>query len=77
MQSSKLKAALAELRAERKRLTRAIEELERLAEYSNLATHAPPEKRGRKSMGEAERREVSVRMKKFWAKKKGAQEDRE
>jgi hypothetical protein len=55
-----------DLREQKSRLDSAIAQLEAL-EGSGTATRSP---RGRKSMGEAERREVSARIKKYWAKRR-------
>ena len=61
------------LHAERERLTKLIAYLEHLktskAEPSRLK---PQRRRGRKRMSEAERREVSERMKKYWEARKGS-----
>ncbi len=53
-----------DLLAQKERLERAIQELEKLASQ-------PPKRRGRKSMGDEERRAVSERMKKYWASRRG------
>jgi hypothetical protein len=50
------------LRLEKERVERAIANFERLKQVD-----APPGRRGRKSMGTEERREVSERMKRYWA----------
>lgn len=57
-----------ELNAQKEKLMQSIALLEELAAYR----HGPPqfvtrERRGRKSMGVEERRQVSQRMKKYWA----------
>ena len=64
-----LHGTIRELRAQHARLVAAIAELEALAGSRDGAqpTHL---RRGRKSMGEAERREVSERMKRYWANRK-------
>src|SRR5579871_3855216 len=54
-----------DLLVQKERLERAIQELERLASQ-------PPKRRGRKSMGDEERRAVSERMKKYWASRRGS-----
>lgn len=62
---------IADLRAEHAKIVAAIAQLESL----NGTGSEPRSPRGRKSMGEAERREVSSRMKRYWAsrrKTKGA-----
>jgi hypothetical protein len=59
---------LQELHAERDRLDRAIESLEKLVARRVLAPESAeaPRRRGRKSMSAAERKEVSRRMKEYW-----------
>ena len=59
---------LRELRAERDRIDQAIASLERLqAQRSGQkVVWAPAPRRGRKSMGPAERKAVSKRMKNYW-----------
>ena len=57
-----------ELNAQKEKLMQSITLLEELAAYRQ----GPPpfvarERRGRKSMGAEERRQVSLRMKKYWA----------
>lgn len=64
--------AITELRAECERLDRAIAQLEALAGSRNGSAPVPRSRRGRKSMGEAERREVSERMKRYWANRRKA-----
>lgn len=63
-----LNRVLLELYTQRAKLIAAIEQLETLAG----SRHVPPSTRGRKSMGEAERREVSERMKKYWSSRREA-----
>jgi hypothetical protein len=56
------------LYSEKEKLNRVIASLEELQ-----ATHsdsAAPQRRGRKSMGQEERHEVSARMKRFWAERR-------
>ena len=67
-----LNQTITELRAERDRLAIAIAQLEMLAGTGNGSAPAPRSRRGRKSMGEAERREVSERMKRYWANRRKA-----
>jgi hypothetical protein len=56
------------LHAEKEKLDRVIASLEkRLAIHSDSAASGRP---GRKSMSEEERREVSARMKRFWAERR-------
>lgn len=64
-----LNKTIAELRAQRDKLESVINELERLTD----GTGKMPSSRGRKSMGEAERREVSARMKRYWASRRTVQ----
>jgi hypothetical protein len=56
------------LQAEKEKLDRVIASLEKLQGIT--PTTAVPGRPGRKSMGEEERREVSARMKKFWAERR-------
>ena len=58
-----------QLYTQKEKLIRAIALLEELAvsRHGTAAMAAPSERRGRKSMGAEERREVSQRMKKYWA----------
>jgi hypothetical protein len=56
---------LRQLHQERKRITEIIKSLESLAAGGR-------KKRGRKSMNSAERRRVSERMKRYWAKRRKA-----
>ena len=58
-----------ELIAERDRLARIIQSLEAMEAAGPPAKH-PPRKRGRKFMDSAARREVSERMKRYWAEKR-------
>jgi hypothetical protein len=61
-----LTATIEELRREKEKLERVIALLEEL--QATVAVAAPQQKRrGRKSMSPAERREVSARMKRYWA----------
>ena len=68
-----LNQTITELRAERDRLAIAIAQLEMLActgnETQAIRVRSP---RGRKWMGAAERREVSERMKRYWANRRKA-----
>jgi len=59
-----------ELQEERKRvldLIRAMEEVQRTYSLSLPTAKTTARRRGRKSMGEAERQQVSARMKQYWA----------
>jgi hypothetical protein len=62
--------AICELHAEKKRLEDAIASLEQLLEAKTSSETATlvglKKRRGRKTMGPEERREVSERMKKYW-----------
>ena len=62
-----LNETIRELREEHSRLTAVIAQLESLNSVSEGAPHS---RRGRRSMGEAERREVSERMKRYWASRR-------
>jgi hypothetical protein len=56
------------LYAEKEKLNRAIASLE---EFQAITSNtAPPQRSGRKSMGQEERREVSARMKRCWAERR-------
>jgi hypothetical protein len=60
------------LHTERERLTRLIDYLEHLkTSKAEPSRRKPQRRRGRKRMSEAEKREVSARMKKYWAARKG------
>jgi len=62
-----LYAAIRELHKERERLSKVIATLEELQEANSAGGMA--KRRGRKGMSETERREVSERMKKYWAQR--------
>lgn len=68
--------AIQELHAERRRVVGLIQAVEEVRRYygSLPAPKATSGRRGRKSMGRAERQEVSERMKKYWANRRAAQE---
>lgn len=69
-----LNGTIRELRAEIEKIDAVIAELEAL-NGADTGFIESGSRRGRKSMGEAERREVSARMKRYWAsrrKPKGA-----
>jgi hypothetical protein len=59
-----------QLRAERDRLEGIIVALERL--HGNAGTTATPKRRGRKFMDKQGRRDVSERMKRYWASRRTA-----
>jgi hypothetical protein len=58
-----LNKTISELRAQRDRIEGVIQQLEAMKDGAPVKTRST---RGRKSMGEAERREVSARMKRYW-----------
>lgn len=65
--------AIEDLYEEKRRLDEVIARLEALSLARDKGPAAAPEparKRGRKSMSEEERAEVSARMKEFWAQKR-------
>lgn len=60
------------LHTERERLTKLIEYLEHLKTSKAEPSRSKPQRRrGRKRMSEAEKREVSERMKKYWEARRG------
>ena len=60
--------AIRELHDEKKRLDRVIASLEEMQQNAAALNQASPEKkRGRKSMDEQARQQVSERMKRYWA----------
>jgi hypothetical protein len=65
-----LYAVIRELRNEKQRLDRIIRELESMEGGAVLALMHRAKRRGRKSMSAEERREVSQRMKKYWASRR-------
>ena len=62
---------LRELNAEKERILRVIETLEALC-AEGQSTLKPASKRGRKFMPAEERRQVSERMRKYWATRRSA-----
>ncbi|MEO8027354.1 MAG: hypothetical protein ABI823_12815 [Bryobacteraceae bacterium] len=64
---------LRELRAERDQLDQAIAALEKV-DGGGPGLVAAPKRRGRRSMSAAERRAVSERMQRYWAKRKDGSE---
>ena len=60
-----------DLLKERDRLQRIIESLEAMDGVAGKPPRARPAGRGRKSMNNAARKEVSERMKLYWAKRRG------
>ena len=70
--------AIQRLIAEKESIMRAIVALEALEQgglASGVETKTGRSRRGRKSMGSAERQEVSLRMKKYWAAQRVKRED--
>ncbi len=63
-----LTKALVELRLKKERVERAIALLEELQSGSEVSPEVPssPKRRGRKSMGAEERRQMSERMLRYW-----------
>jgi len=62
--------AIQQLQAEKQRIERAIALLEQLQRNQGRSSTVAPKRRGRKSMGSEERREVSARMKRYWASRR-------
>ena len=62
-----------ELVQERNRLQRIIESLERVGFEGEVRPPGPGKRRGRKSMDEKAREEVSARMKRYWARRRAEQ----
>jgi hypothetical protein len=71
-----LSKTIADLYEERSRLDRVIASLEQLGE-DPFAMAAPAHRRGRKFMSPQERREVSERMRKYWAGRKSSDRPQE
>ena len=67
-----LNGAISALRAECAKLDAAIARLELLTGSGYGSVPARRSTRGRKSMGEVEQREVSERMKRYWAARRKA-----
>ena len=59
-----------ELHEERARLDQVIQSLESLSGEENSTGENRVERRGRKSMSQAERLQVSQRMRKYWASRR-------
>ena len=78
--SMDINAVLRQLYAERERIERIIASLKELVD--SRAAGAPRsqvlvgKRRGRKSMGQKERQEVSKRMKNYWERRRGRLEDK-
>jgi hypothetical protein len=65
-----------ELRQERDKINTIIASLEQLARHTPVQEPTPPaSRRGRRSMDAAGREEVSLRMKKYWEKRKKGESD--
>jgi hypothetical protein len=62
--------AIQQLQAEKKRIERLIALLEQLHRNQGCSSAVALKRRGRKSMGSEERREVSARMKQYWASRR-------
>lgn len=73
-----LSQTIQELHAERKRIVDLIRKVEEVQQYYSKrpAREETEKRRGRKSMGAAERRQVSERMKKYWAMQRAARAER-
>jgi hypothetical protein len=71
-----LTKTIQDLYAEKDKLERVIASLEELHRMAAVSPMAPVQskRRGRKSMADQERQEVSERMKKYWASRRGAPE---
>jgi hypothetical protein len=67
-----LESILRDLRSQRDTLAAAIAKLESLSTPEGLIAPFTRSRRGRKSMGAEERREVSARIKRYWAKRRKA-----
>ncbi|MCU0246909.1 MAG: hypothetical protein MUC42_10055 [Bryobacter sp.] len=68
-----LNRTIKELLAERRRIDELIEHLERLQQQRAVQSTESRKRRGRKSMTEAERQEVSRRMRNYWEKRRAQQ----
>lgn len=62
-----------ELVQERNRVQHIIESLESMGSETEVRVHRPGKRRGRKSMDEKAREEVSARMKRYWARRRAEQ----
>jgi hypothetical protein len=65
-----------DLLRERNRIQAIIESLERMNSTDAVQVRSPGKRRGRKSMNEAARKEVSARMKRYWAKRNAEREEK-
>ena len=70
-----LSRAIQELHAERKRIVELIQAVEAVQEHytSQPTREKRVRRRGRKSMGQAERQQVSERMKRYWAARRDSE----
>ena len=66
--------AIRYLTGEKKRVERLIGILESMLSDTAGSMPAPRSRRGRKSMSAEERQQVSERMRKYWASRRGAKE---
>jgi hypothetical protein len=62
--------AIQQLQAQKQRIQRAIALREELHRNQGSSSAAALKRRGRKSMGSEERREMSERMKRYWASRR-------
>jgi hypothetical protein len=71
-----LSRIIQDLHSEQNRITELIHALEEVQKYyaSRPAREASVRRRGRKSMGEDERLQVSQRMRKYWAMRRASEE---
>ncbi len=68
--------AIRSLYEEKKRLDRLIQSLERIQARGVVApAEKPRSRRGRRSMSAEERREVSARMKRYWAARRASRQE--
>ena len=70
-----LDEVIRKLRYERKKLDGVIASLEQLSMAATVEKTVEKDRRGRKSMDEPARKEVSERMKKYWASRRKKQQD--
>jgi len=73
MDLNKAIRALYEERARLDRVITSLEELQKEASGAGVDLPPPAKRRGRKAMSQEERREVSRRMKEYWAARKKPQ----
>ena len=70
-----LDEVILKLRYERKKLDEVIDSLELLSKAAKMEKTAGKSRRGRKSMDEAARKQVSERMKEYWASQRKKQKE--